>query len=154
LPNNYEAHEKLADALIASGKYAAAIAQCHELLRLMPYHAPAYLTIAYAQAKLNSFDESIASYERAIELHRAYAPGAFNQIGIIQLHQGRFDTAVASFQKGLSADTVQAQTAELKHNLAYALQRLGRYAEAREVLDAAAAADFSTSSKGEELHGQ
>jgi tetratricopeptide (TPR) repeat protein len=150
LPNNYEVHEKLADALIAGGKYEAAIAQCHELLRLMPYHAPAYLTIAYAQAKLNAFNESIASYERAIELHPAYAPGAFNQIGIIQLHQGRFDPAVASFEKGLSADNDHEQTAELQHNLVYALQRLGRYAEARQVLDATAAADRSASSKPEQ----
>jgi tetratricopeptide (TPR) repeat protein len=72
------------------------------------------------------------------------------QIGIIQLHQGRFDPAVASFEKGLSADNDHEQTAELQHNLVYALQRLGRYAEARQVLDATAAADRSASSKPEQ----
>jgi hypothetical protein len=62
---------------------------------------------------------------------------------------------VASFEKALSADKDHAQTAELKHNLAYALQRLGRYAEARQVLDAGAtAADFSMSFKPEQANEQ
>ena len=108
LTQNYEVREKLADALIEMGKYDEAIAQCHELLRQMPYHAPAYLTMAYAQAQLASFDESIASYERAIELHPAYAPDAYNQIGIIQLHQGRFDLAAGSFENALAAPRARA----------------------------------------------
>jgi tetratricopeptide (TPR) repeat protein len=144
LPNNYEVHEKLADALIAMGEYKEAIAQCRELLRMMPYHAPAYLTIAFAQAKLKSFDESIASYEQAIALHPAYGASSFNQIGIIQLHQGQFELAAASFKKGLLASKEPAQIAELKNNLANALRRLGRYSEAREVTERA---DLWTSSK-------
>jgi tetratricopeptide (TPR) repeat protein len=131
LPSNYEVREKLADALTVMGKYEEAIAQCQELLREMPYHAPAYLAMAYAQAQLESFDESIASYERAIELHPTYAPDAYNQIGIIQLHQGRFDRAVASFEKAIAADTGQVRTKELRSNLNYALQALGKYAESQ-----------------------
>ena len=100
LPSNYEVREKLADALTEMGKYEEAIAQCHELLRQMPYHAPAYLTMAYAQAQLGSFDESIASYERAIELHPAYALDAYTNIGIIQLHQGRFDRCRGELREG------------------------------------------------------
>jgi tetratricopeptide (TPR) repeat protein len=146
LPGNYEVREKLADALIEMGKYQEAIAQCHELLRQMSYHAPAYLTIAYALAQLRSYDESIAAYERAIELHPAYAPDAYNQIGIIQLHQGSFDRAAASFEKAMAADTGQVRTADLSHNLSYALQKLGRYAEAQRVLEHATA-DLSKSSK-------
>jgi tetratricopeptide (TPR) repeat protein len=126
LPSNYEVHEKLADALTEMGKYEEAIAQCRELLRQMPYHAPAYLTMAYAQAQLEFFDESIASYQRAIELHPAYALDAYTNIGIIQLHQGRFDRAATSFEKAIAADTGQVRAAQLRNNLNYALQRLGR----------------------------
>jgi tetratricopeptide (TPR) repeat protein len=146
LPSNYEVREKLADALVEMGKFEEVIAQCHELLRQMPYHAPAYLTMAYAQARLASYDESIAAYERAIELHPAYAPDAYNQIGIIQLHQGSFDRAAASFKKAMAADTGQVRTADLSHNLSYALEKLGRYAEAQRVQEHASAR-LSTSSK-------
>ena len=53
------------------------------------------------------------------------ASDAYNQIGIIQLHQGRFDRAVASFEKAMAANTNQVLTAELRYNLNYALQQLG-----------------------------
>jgi tetratricopeptide (TPR) repeat protein len=126
LPSNYEVREKLADALTVMGKYEEAIAQCQELLREMPYHAPAYLTMAYAQAQLGSFDESIASYERAIELHPSYALDSYTNIGIMQLHQGKFDRAAESFRKAIAADTSQIRTTDLREKLNYALERLGK----------------------------
>ena len=152
VPGDYEAREKLADALTVMGKYDEAIAQCEDLLRQMPYHAPAYLTMAYAQAKKGAFDESIASYERAIELRPTYALSAFNQIGIIQLHQGRFDRAVASFEKAIAADKGHV-AADIKDNLIYALQKLGRYNDARSVLDSATG-DPPTSSTPEDTQRQ
>ena len=82
--------------------------------------------MAYAQAQLASFDESIASYEKAIELHPAYALDAYTNIGIMELHQGRFDRAAASFEKAIAADAGQVRTAQLRNNLNYSLQRLGR----------------------------
>lgn len=139
LPSNYEVREKLADALIDMGKYDEAIAECRELLREMPFHAPAYLTMAYAQAQRGSFDDSIASYEQAMALHPAYAPDTYNQIGVIQLHQSKFDLAAASFEKAITADTGKTRAAELTNNLSYALQKQGRYAEARRVLEEARA---------------
>jgi Tfp pilus assembly protein PilF len=145
LPTNYEAGEKLADALIDQKKYDEAIAECRELLRQMPFHAPAYLTMAYAQAQSGAFDESIASYRKAIDLHPVYAPDAYNQIGVIQLHQDKADAAVASFEKAIAAAKGKTRTAELSNNLGFALQKLGRYAEARRVLEGAAPGPSSTS---------
>jgi tetratricopeptide (TPR) repeat protein len=135
LPSNYEVREKLTDALIDQGKYDEAIAECRELLRQMPFHAPAYLTMAYAQAQRGSFDDSIASYEKAIALHPAYAPDAYNQIGVIKLHQSKFDDAAATFEKAIAADTGKLRVAELSNNLGYALQKQGRYADARRVIE-------------------
>jgi tetratricopeptide (TPR) repeat protein len=124
LPGNYAARQKLADALVLMGRHDESIAQCRELLRRMPYHAPAYLTMAYALAQLRSFDESIAAYERAIQLHPAYAVDAYHAIGVIQTLQGRFERAAASFQKALDLDTGHAKTKDLLSNLSYALQKL------------------------------
>jgi len=59
-------------------------------------------------------------------LHPAYAVDAYRNIGIIQLHQGSFDRAAASFEKAIQADTGQIRTAALRYDLNYALQQLGR----------------------------
>jgi tetratricopeptide (TPR) repeat protein len=134
LPGNYAAREKLADSLIKMGKFEEGITQCRKLLRRMPYHAPAYMAMAYAQAQLGFLDQSIADYQRAIELHPAYALDAYTNIGVIQLHQGRFDRAVKSFEKAIAADANQARSAQLRFNLSYALEKLGRHDDARRVL--------------------
>jgi tetratricopeptide (TPR) repeat protein len=127
LPDNHEAREMLADALIAAARFDEAVVQCDELLRRMPYHAPAYLTKAYALAQERAYDASIAAYERAIELHPSYAVAAYNQIGVIRLHQGRFDSAAASFRKAIELDETRSRTPELRANLDVALAKLGEH---------------------------
>jgi len=139
LPGNYAAREKLADTLILMGEFDEATAQCRELLRRMPYHPPAYLTMAYALAQLRSYDEAISAYRQAIQLHPAYAVDAYHAIGIIQTIQGRFDRAAESFQKAIDLDTGHAKTADLLYKLSYALQKLGRTAEAQHALEGAMA---------------
>jgi tetratricopeptide (TPR) repeat protein len=141
LPGNYAARERLAGALIQMGKFDEGLAQCRELLRQMPYHPPAYLTMAYALVQLRSFDEAIWAYEEAMRLHPAYAVDAYNAIGVVQILQGRFDRAASSFQRALDLDTGHAKTAELRYKLSYALQKLGRSAEAQRALDDATASD-------------
>jgi len=141
LPGNYAAREKLADALILMGEFDEAVAQCRELLRRMPYHPPAYLTMAYALAQLRSYDEAISAYQQAIRLHPAYAVDAYHAIGIIQTLQGRFDRAAESFQKAIDLDTGHAKTADLLYKLSYALQKLGKTAEAQHALEGAMASD-------------
>jgi tetratricopeptide (TPR) repeat protein len=141
LPGNYAAREKLADALILMGEFDEAVAQCRELLRRMPYHPPAYLTMAYALAQLRSYDEAISAYQQAIRLHPAYAVDAYHAIGIIQTLQGRFDRAAESFQKAIDLDTAHAKTADLLYKLSYALQKLGKTAEAQHALEGAMASD-------------
>ena len=97
--------------------------QFRELLREVPNDAPAYLSMAYAEARLGSFVESIATYERAVELNPDYALDAYTNIGLMELDEGSFDRAAASFEKAIAADTGQLRTAELRHDLSYALQQ-------------------------------
>jgi tetratricopeptide (TPR) repeat protein len=123
LPTNYEVRQKLADALTMMGKYPGAIEQCQQLLRQMPYHAPAYLTLAFAQAQLGSLDESIASYRKAVELQPDYALDAYTNIGIMLLRQGKFEEAADSFNKAIAADVKKVRTTQLRDQLRYALQK-------------------------------
>ena len=141
LPGNYVASDKLASALAQLGEFDAAIAQCRDLLRRMPYHPTAYMTMAYALARNGSFDESIAAYQQAIRLHPAYARDAYTNIGLMQLHQGRFEQAAANLQKAIDLDTGHARTTDLPNKLGYALTQLGRHAEAQRALEGASATD-------------
>jgi tetratricopeptide (TPR) repeat protein len=120
LPNNYSARQRLADALVARGNYHEAIAECRELLGRMPYHAPAYMTMAFAQGQLGLFDESIAAYKQATKLHSMYAVDANINIGLLQIHQGKFDWALDSFRKAIAADSAKTRTAEVRQKLSYA----------------------------------
>lgn len=131
LPRNYLAREKLIDVLLATKNFSGALGEARELLRRMPYHAPAHLTTAYALANLGRLDESIEAYERAIQLQPTFAVDAYNQIGVIQLHQGRFAPAAATFQRAIELDTARARAAELQYNLRYARTELAKATAAR-----------------------
>jgi tetratricopeptide (TPR) repeat protein len=120
LPRDYLAREKLVDVLIKTEDLTAALEEGRELLRRMPYSGPARLTIAYVLARLGRLDESIEEYERAVGLQPSFAVEVYNQIGVIQLHQGRFAPAAANFQKAIELDTGRVRTAELQYNLRYA----------------------------------
>jgi tetratricopeptide (TPR) repeat protein len=124
LPGDYRTREKLVDELLRLGKFTEAIEQSRELLRRMPYLAPAYLTIGYALTQLGSLDESKAAYRRAIQLQPAFAVDGYNQIGIVELHQGRLAAAAASFQKAIDLDKGHTRTVELQRNLSYAQEEL------------------------------
>jgi len=120
LPNDHLAREKLVDALIQLERFDDALAEGRELLRRMPYHGPIHLSMGYALARLGRLEESIAAYKRAIERQPELAVDGYNQIGIIQLHQRRFASAAATFQKAIELDTSRARSPELQQNLGYA----------------------------------
>jgi tetratricopeptide (TPR) repeat protein len=120
LPNNHLAREKLVDVLLQLERFDDALAEGSELLRRMPYHGPIHLSLGYALARLGRFEESIAAYTRAIRLQPAVAVDGYNQIGIIQLHQKRFASAAATFQRAIELDTGRVKAGELQQNLGYA----------------------------------
>lgn len=62
----------------------------------------------------------------AIQLQPTFAVDAYNQIGVIQLHQGRFAPAAATFQRAIELDTARARAAELQYNLRYARTELAK----------------------------
>jgi tetratricopeptide (TPR) repeat protein len=130
LPGDFAARDKLAAALVRSEKFEEGIAECRELLHSIPYDPSAYLTMAYALARLRSFDESIAAYRKVMTLRPELAVDAYNEIGIIESLQGRYDAAAATFHKAIDLDSNHTKTAELTKNLASVLKKLGRDAQA------------------------
>ena len=132
LPEDSAARDKLAAALVRSEEFEEGIAECRKILRSIPYDPSAYLTMAYALARLGSFDESIDAYRKIMTLRPELTIDAYNEIGIIESLQGRYDAASAAFQKAIDLDSNHTKTTELAKNLASVLKKLGRDTRAGE----------------------
>jgi len=80
--------------------------------------------------KAGMFDEAVREFRRVSELRPGDELASFYG-GLVLLRQGRWQDAVTLFQQMVSR---RAVSAAVYHNLAYALERLGRYDESYDVL--------------------
>jgi tetratricopeptide (TPR) repeat protein len=134
LPGDYGARQELGDTLIRMGKFEDGIVEYRALLSQKPYHAPAYLSMGYALAQVQKFDESIAAYEKAAHCNPGYTIAAYNTIGLIQASQKKYDEAAVSFQRALYANPAGVATVDILQNLSEALNQAGRTPEAERAL--------------------
>lgn len=80
--------------------------------------------------KTGMLDEAAREFRHVTELRPADLPARF-AVGVANLRMGRHDAAVADFEQ---ASHARSATAAVFHNLAFALERLGESAKAREAL--------------------
>ena len=83
--------------------------------------------------KTGMFDEALREFRRVLEL-RGNDPMARFHIGLVFSRQQRWDDALAAF---MAAAAVPAAKMAVFHNLAYVLEQLKRYDEARSALEEA-----------------
>jgi tetratricopeptide (TPR) repeat protein len=84
--------------------------------------------------KTGMFEEAMREFRRVVEL-RDDDPAARFYMGLVLLRQGKLGDGAAAFRDAASRPGAKAA---VFHNLAYALEHLGRYDEARAALDEAA----------------
>jgi tetratricopeptide (TPR) repeat protein len=80
--------------------------------------------------KAGMFDEAVREFRRVNELRPGDELATF-YAGLVLLRQGRWQDGVTLFQQMVSR---RVTSAAVYHNLSYALERLGRYDEASDVL--------------------
>jgi tetratricopeptide (TPR) repeat protein len=80
--------------------------------------------------KAGMLDEAVREFRRVNELRPGDELATF-YAGLVLLRQGRWQDSVTLFQQMVSR---RAVSAAIYHNLAYALERLGRYDEAADVV--------------------
>jgi tetratricopeptide (TPR) repeat protein len=80
--------------------------------------------------KAGMLDEAVREFRRVNELRPGDELASF-YAGLVLLRQGRWQDAVTLFQQMVAR---RAASAAVYHNLSYALERLGRYDEASDVL--------------------
>jgi tetratricopeptide (TPR) repeat protein len=87
------------------------------------------LGIAFYKAGM--LDESVREFRRVLEL-RATDVAARFYLGLVHVRQGKYADAVTDYQEVASSRSAKAS---VFHNLALALEQLGRFDEARRALD-------------------
>ncbi|HEU4989057.1 MAG TPA: DUF4388 domain-containing protein [Gemmatimonadaceae bacterium] len=93
-----------------------------------------HYNLGVAFYKTGMFDEAVREFRRAMELKPNDAAARF-YIGLVQLRQERWNEALAAFEEIVARP---GAAAAVYHNMAYALERLGRLAEAQRALHDAA----------------
>lgn len=104
-----------------------AIEKLNRAVELNPTFGPAYAWKGSAFKQLGRYEDSLKSYDKAIELGISDADMSWGPRGEVLLHLGRFDDALFSFEKVLETNRDHALGWSSK---AYALSRLGRFDEA------------------------
>ncbi len=97
-------HLDIGTAYLASGQYPAALRELLEAEKLTPDDARVHylLGIAYYHSKSKGLEEkAVAEFRRAIAL-KPDDSESHNYLGMIHLEKGRYDEAIASFDKALA----------------------------------------------------
>ncbi len=100
-----------------------------------------HYNLGVAFYKTGMFDEAVREFRRVMDL-KPNDPSAQFYLGLVQLRQERWHDALATFEAAVARP---GATAAVYHNLAYALERLGRLAEAQRALQEASARSHGAS---------
>jgi tetratricopeptide (TPR) repeat protein len=85
--------------------------------------------------KTAMFEEAIREFRRVVELHEGDVQARFF-LGLVAMREGKWSEAVLTLREAAAQPNVRPA---VFHNLAYALERLGRYDDAAEALREAVA---------------
>jgi len=118
-PAMFEARYNLANLLKSAGSRVQAVDQYRAAIALKPDFADAFHNMASTMHALGWLDEALAGYGYALWRD---LPETHNNIGNVYSDQGRFDQAIASFQRAIA---LRPEWASAHRNLGSTLRKLG-----------------------------
>jgi tetratricopeptide (TPR) repeat protein len=98
-PNSADAYKSLATFEVNKGDYAKAIANFRRARSLAPENANIVGGLGVALLEAGSLDESRRAFQDSIRLSPTYA--SYNNLGNLDLKQGRYADAAADYEKAL-----------------------------------------------------
>src|SRR5229473_3570109 len=125
-PTAVKTHAALAEIDLAERRPAEAADRLQEALRIRPDWWPAFERLGTALVRLGQHAEAIPWFEKALA-ERPEDPDALTGLGVALAETGRLEEAVQAWGRALRSGDGGAH---LHQNLARALRRLGRRAEA------------------------
>ena len=129
-PDDAWLHQMLATALCRQEKYAPALDEAREAVRLAPDDADSYYTLGDVHVNVGNLKEAAAAAERCLELD-AEDPANHALLAAVRSRQHRWADCLAAAQAGLALD---AEHDGCTHFRQLALTALGRGDEARDAL--------------------
>jgi tetratricopeptide (TPR) repeat protein len=151
-PKQARAHAQLARVhWVGRGDLRAGIAELERAVQINPQFGYAHHQLAYLYTELGEYAQAESAARKAVDLQEQYISGeegflvigAHTRLGYVFYRQGRYEEALAEYQKELlflsSSDHVlkDRSLVELHQKLGAALVRLGRQAEGRRHLQLA-----------------
>jgi tetratricopeptide (TPR) repeat protein len=121
-----EAHLKLGNNYIESGKYQEAIEEYKQAIKIEPDFAEAHNNLGLAYDKSGKYQEAIEEYKQAIKVKPNF-PGAHNNMGIAYGESGKYQEAIKAFNQALK---VKPNFPEAYNNLGFAYYKSAKYQEA------------------------
>ncbi len=126
-------HTALGLSLYALGRHQEALAALTRAVELMPDDPLARQRLGAAYHQLGQLDPALAQYREAVRL--GGTAGAYANLATILYRQGKFDDALAGYERSLNLRPGSYQTWRSKGDV---LNRLGRLDEARQAWTRAA----------------
>ncbi len=125
-PDHAEAHWKLGNAQLLSGRHAAAADCYRRVLSLRPDYAEAHHNLGVALQNLGDLTAALAHLRQAIALKPGYA-NAYNSLGVLYRKLGRADDEIQCYRQAVA---INPDHAEARNNLGNALRNQKRWPEA------------------------
>jgi protein O-mannosyl-transferase len=123
---NFVAFTVIASALAEQGQPAEALEWCRKSLEISPDYPEAHHTLGAIYAKLERYDDAVASYRKAAELDPSY-PDPRAGLGSVLVKQGKFTEAESWCREALRLNPVGLPAL---FSLATALHNQGKLDEA------------------------
>lgn len=120
------AHIRRGTDLEQAGKFAEAVAEQKEALRVDPDAVQAHIKLIALYGRLGQYDQAVAHYRAALDLDRDQADAHYNY-GVLLLKQSKPQDAEKAFQQALQ---INPYYAEAHNNLGSLYEQQGRLDEA------------------------
>lgn len=132
-PLNPRAHQGLAEALEAAGRFDEAIRVRQEAIRLLPDESQYHYNLALTLADAGKLDEAMRHYQLSLQLF-PNEPRTHNNLAVLLVKQGRNTEALTHYAEAVR---LRPNDAQYHYNHGVALMREKRAAEARASYEAA-----------------
>ena len=108
-------------SLFNNGKFKETVSLGETLTKQFPSAIILHEIIGAANMSLGNADETIASYQRVLQLNHKHSD-AYNNLGMVFYNEGKFSKAVDNYQKAVE---IEPNFADAHYNLANALKQTG-----------------------------
>ena len=132
-PEAWLAHDNLGYTLATTGRFAEAIGQFEQALRIHPDYAPAHNNLGTALFRVGRVQEAQREIREALRIDPDSAD-AYDNLGTVLLHLGRIPEAIEQFQ---AAARISPNDAGAHYGMGTAFVQAGRNADAMHEYEAA-----------------